>query len=135
MKLEDAKILVVEDSLGMQAYVVHLLKRLNVQTIEVCANGRQALQLVKSFMPDVILSDIHMAPMDGFEFLRKLRELAPNPSRHRTPLIYLSMDASMEALSTAIAQGAAAYIVKPPRSEVLRDKLEQALNGPTRHAF
>ena len=50
MKLEDAKVLVVEDSLGMQAYVVHLLQRLNVQTIEVCSNGMQALQSLKKLV-------------------------------------------------------------------------------------
>lgn len=121
--------LVVEDSLGMQAYVVHLLQRLNVQTIEVCSNGMQALQSLKSFMPDVILSDIHMAPMDGFELLRRLRARSLGSAKSWTPLIYLSIDASLEALSAAIAQGAAAYIVKPPRPEVLRDKIQQVLDA------
>ena len=129
MTLEDAKVLVVEDSVGMQSYVVHLLKRLNVQSIEVCDNGKQALQRLKSFLPDVILSDIHMAPVDGFEFLRRLRECRPDTSRGWTPLIYLSADASVESLRAAIAQGAAGYIVKPPRPEVLRIKLLQAMNG------
>ena len=94
-----------------------------MQTIEVCSNGMQALQSLKSFMPDVILSDIHMAPMDGFELLRRLRARSLGSAKSWTPLIYLSIDASLEALSAAIAQGAEVFVnmqvellSKPPAS-------------------
>lgn len=126
MKITLARILVVEDEVVMRTFVVNSLRRLGIQTIEQCADGGEALKMVNSFKPDLILTDIHMAPVSGLEFVKRLRAL-PNADLRNTRVIFMSADASTGTLEEALPLGSFGYIVKPPRPETLRAKLELAL--------
>lgn len=126
MKITSARILVVDDDAVMRTYVVNTLRRMGVQTIETCADGSHALEMVQSFKPDLVLTDIHMDPMNGLEFVRQLRAL-PNIPLRRTRVIFMSADASSGTLSEALPLGTFGYIVKPPRPDTLQAKLELAL--------
>jgi len=118
--------MVVEDDAVMRAFVVSLLRRLGIQAIETCADGASALSLLEAFKPDLVLTDIHMDPMDGLEFVRQLRQL-PHPALRKTRVIFMSADASSGTLAEALPLGTSGYIVKPPRPETLQAKLELAL--------
>lgn len=126
MKITSARILVVDDEVVMRTYVVNSLRRMGIQTIEICADGTHALEMVQTFKPDLVLTDIHMEPMDGLEFVRQLRALPSIPLRS-TRVIFMSADASSSTLSEALPLGTFGYIVKPPRPETLQAKLELAL--------
>jgi CheY-like chemotaxis protein len=126
MKLTSARLLVVDDDAVMRTFVVNSLRRMGIQTIETCADGASALEMVKSFKPDLVLTDIHMDPMDGLEFVRQLRVL-PDIGLRKTRIIFMSADASSGTLAEALPLGTFGYIVKPPRPETLQAKLEQAL--------
>ena len=126
MKITSARILVVDDDAVMRTYVVNILRRMGIQTIETCNDGGSALEKVESFKPDLVLTDIHMEPTDGFEFVRQLRAL-PNATLRKTRVIFMSSDASSSTLSEALPLGTFGYIVKPPRPETLQAKLELAL--------
>ena len=127
MKFETAKILVVDDDPVISRFVVRTLERLGVKAIEVCHDVNAAVQLMASFLPDVILTDIHMKPIGGIEFVQRLRS-HKNPSLRQIPVIFMSADSSRETLKSALPLGSVGYIVKPPRLEVVKTKLEQALN-------
>ena len=127
MKIASARILVVDDEPVMLKYVTDTLRRLGIQSIETCSDGKQALQSMASFKPDLVLTDIHMKPMGGLEFVRLLRS-ASNSSLGNTKVIFMSADASTETLGEALPLGAHGYIVKPPRLETLKAKLELALS-------
>jgi CheY-like chemotaxis protein len=126
MKITSARILVVDDEVVMRTFVVHSLRRLGIQTIEQCADGTSALAAVNSFKPDLVLTDIHMEPMGGLEFVRQMRAL-PDVSLRNTCVIFMSADASASTLQEALPLGSFGYIVKPPRPETLQAKLELAL--------
>jgi two-component system chemotaxis response regulator CheY len=126
MKISSARILVVEDDAVMRTYVVNSLRRMGIQTIETCADGSSALGMVETFKPDLVLTDIHMDPMDGLEFVRQLRAM-PNVALRKTRVIFMSADASSGTLAEAMPLGTFGYIVKPPRPETLQAKLELAL--------
>jgi CheY-like chemotaxis protein len=126
MKITSARILVVEDDAVMCKFVVNSLRRIGIQSIETCADGASALLRVESFKPDLVLTDIHMTPMDGLEFVRQLRA-CPNVALRQTRVIWMSADASSGTLEEALPLGALGYIVKPPRAETLLAKLELAL--------
>ena len=127
MNITLARILVVDDEVVMRTFVVNSLRRLGIQTIEQCADGASALAAVNSFKPDLVLTDIHMEPMGGLEFVRQLRAL-PNASLRNSRVIFMSADASTGTLEQALPLGSFGYIVKPPRPETLKAKLEMALN-------
>jgi len=126
MKFSLARVLVVDDDAVMRTFVVNSLRRLGIQTIEVATEGAEALRTMISFRPDLVLTDIHMQPMDGIEFVRQLRKHT-HPLVKNMKVIFMSADASSETLEQALPLGTYGYIVKPPKPEVLQTKLEQAL--------
>ena len=128
MTLDRTKVLLVEDDAVMSSYVVKTLSRLNIDDIQVCVDGNSALKLIDSFAPDVILTDVHMKPVNGIEFVQKLRTHS-NTKLRSTPVIFMSADSSSDTLGDTMALGSVAFIVKPPLLVTLRAKLEQALQS------
>ena len=127
MKLENAKIVVVDDDPVIRRFVVRTLERLGIKTVELCHEVNSAVHLMTTFLPDLIITDIHMKPINGIEFVQRLRSHA-NPNLQRIPVIFISADSSRETLKSALPLGSVGYIVKPPRLEVLKTKIEQALH-------
>jgi CheY-like chemotaxis protein len=117
---------VVDDDDVMRTFVANSLRRLGLQSIETAADGASALRSMVSFKPDLVLTDIHMQPMDGLEFVRHLRGHA-NPLVKNMRVIFMSADASTATLQEAMPLGTYGYIVKPPRLDTLKAKIEQAL--------
>ena len=115
--------MVVEDDALMRTFILNVLKRLGVVHVHECADGTAALKAVNTFQPDLILTDIHMKPMDGLEFVKRLNS---SPSHH-IRVILMSADSSRETFSAALPLGVAAYIVKPTRLTDLTSKIESAL--------
>lgn len=128
MNLEQARVLVVDDDEVMRIFVVNTLRRLGVQSIETATDGASALRAITNFRPDVVLTDIHMKPMNGLEFVQQLRQHA-TPSVQGMRVVFMSADASSGTLQEAMPLGTYGYIVKPPRLETLKAKLELALRG------
>jgi CheY-like chemotaxis protein len=126
MKFTLARILVVEDDEVMRTFVVNTLRRMGIQAIETATDGINALRTMATFKPDLVLTDIHMQPMDGLEFVRQLRAHA-NPTIKNMRIIFMSADASTGTLEDAMPLGTFGYIVKPPRLETLQAKIELAL--------
>lgn len=126
MKIANTRILVVDDEPVMRKYVTDTLRRLGIQSIATAIDGKDALQTMASFMPDLILTDIHMQPMGGLEFVRLLRSV-PNPAISKIRVIFMSADASTDTLEAALPLGSFGFIVKPPRMDTLKAKLELAL--------
>lgn len=127
MKLENAKILIVDDDPVISRFVLRTLERLGIKTVELCHEVNSAVHLMATFLPDLILTDIHMKPINGIEFVQRLRSHT-NPNLQRIPVIFISADSSRETLKSALPLGSVGYIVKPPRLEVLKTKIEQALH-------
>jgi response regulator RpfG family c-di-GMP phosphodiesterase len=128
MDIVDARILLVEDDEAMRVYVSGALARLGIQAVKVCADGSSALQLMGSFWPDVVLTDIHMEPMGGLQLVRQLREHFSVEFR-QTRVIFMSADASPQTIKQALPLGNYGYIVKPPTLEILRAKIQHALKA------
>lgn len=126
MNLNLARILVVDDDEVMRTFVVNSMRRLGLQSIETATDGISALRTMVTFKPDLVLTDIHMQPMNGLEFVRQLRKHA-NPFVKNMKIIFLSADASTSTLEDAMPLGTYGYIVKPPRLETLKAKIELAL--------
>ena len=90
-------------------------KREGVELLE-AYDGASALELAEAREPDLLLIDIHLPDIDGFELARRLRAL---PALASTPLVALSADATDEARQRALAEGFNDYIVKPFELEQL----------------
>lgn len=126
MNLMLARVLVVDDDEVMRTFVVNSLRRLGIQSIEVAVDGTTAMRTMAGFKPNLVLTDIHMKPMNGLEFVQYLRAHT-NPIIKDMKVIFMSADASSATLQEAMPLGTYGYIVKPPRLDTLQAKIELAL--------
>ena len=110
---DEFTILIVDDIPGN---VDVLRKTLEVEgySISMALSGEVALKIAPKIKPDLILMDVMMPGMDGFETCRKLKE---DPVFENTPIIFVTGKAATEDIVDAFKSGGADYITKPFRSE------------------
>jgi len=113
------RLLIVDDNADMRDYLRRLLS--SVWHVEVCNNGRQALDAVRRQMPDIVLSDVMMPELDGFGLLAALRGDA---ATRDIPVMLLSARAGEEARLEGLQAGADDYLVKPFSSHDLVTRIE-----------
>jgi len=115
------KILLVEDYKHSQIIVTRLLKKNNFESIVVVENGLQAVEAVKQQKFDLILMDMQMPIMNGFEATQKIREM---PEYKETPIIALTAFAMKGDREKCIEAGATDYIPKPIDSQEFIEKVK-----------
>jgi CheY-like chemotaxis protein len=123
MQTQD-KILVVDDDL----YNIAILKELldDHYDLQISSNGEQAVEIVREFQPDMILLDIMMPGMDGYEVCRRLRE---NSMLRDTKIIMVSARAMRIEQSNGYHVGADGYITKPFDGDDLLEKVRVHLHA------
>lgn len=126
MDIKSARVVVVDDEAIMRTFVLNSLRRLGILDLYAFEDGATALREVIKLKPDLILTDVHMQPVGGIEFVRQLRALSNN-QLSMTKVIFLSADSSMSTVGEAMPLGVSGYIVKPPALNALSAKIEQAL--------
>ncbi|KQS27896.1 hypothetical protein ASG33_15910 [Dyadobacter sp. Leaf189] len=104
-----------------------LVKRLLPNSIiSQARDGAQALGICTTSMPDLILMDIQMPEMDGYEATRQIRKLA---GAGQLPIIALSAGSFIEDREKSVLAGMSAYLTKPINEQALRQVLSEQLNG------
>lgn len=114
------KTLVVEDTRTALKLTCHYLERMGITPIP-AENGNDAVDLFLSERPDMVLLDIILPDIDGFEVARRLRQLE-QPGEW-TPILFLTSLTSDEDLEKGIAAGGDDYIFKPVSDVVLGAKI------------
>ncbi|HEX6239504.1 MAG TPA: response regulator [Polyangiales bacterium] len=102
-------ILVVDDSTMVRRYVRQALEALGYEVRE-AANGQAALKSVAEQRPALVISDVNMAPMNGFDLVRELRTQL---SRTDLPILMLTTEADDEMKARGKQLGASGWLVKP----------------------
>jgi PAS domain S-box-containing protein len=134
------KVLVVDDNEDAAETVAELVE-LWGHTVQVAHNGRQALEVMQTYHPDVVLCDIGMPGMDGYEVAQRVRA-APPPGENGTEpgprplLVALTGYGREEDRARAREAGFDRHFTKPVSPEALRDLLGAAPcpSGPAPHA-
>ena len=108
---ERARVLVVDDEEPNVALLKSLLKKAGYRTVESTTDAREAVSMVHRFEPDLVLLDLHMPHLDGYEVLTQLAPVidAPVP----LPILVLTADITPEARQRALALGASDFLSKP----------------------
>lgn len=120
-----ATILIVDDRAANREFLVTLLGYKGHRTLE-AADGAEALVLTKANRPDLVIADILMPTMDGYEFVRQLRA---DPVMANTAVVFLSAHYhEREAKNLARACGVSHLLMKPCEPEAVFDMIEQALS-------
>ena len=120
----DAKcrVLVVDDYPSMQQALVSCLDGLEVEVVGTAANGEEALRLVKSLHPQIVIADLQMPIMDGFQLTRELRRQCPEVN-----VIAVSGHYSHTIEKEALGAGAKIFISKVGLPQALIDAVQSLL--------
>ncbi len=121
-----AKVLVVDDQAANRELIVTLLEHAGHATRE-ASDGPMGLALVRSERPDLVICDILMPTMDGYEFVRQLR--ADEAIAATTVVFYTATFMEREARTLAQACGVAFVLVKPCEPQEVLDTVARALEG------
>ncbi len=95
-------------------------QRLGMTLSGVASNGLEALELVRTLSPDILITDIRMPGYTGLELIQKAKEVAP-----LLEVIIISGYAQFDYAQTAIQQGVGEYLLKPVNKEALNNTLER----------
>ena len=128
--LESLRILVAEDNPINQKVVVRLLERRG-HSVVIAENGRRAVDFAKDPSFDVILMDLQMPEMDGFEATHAIREWQ-QVSALRVPIIAMTACAMAGDQEKCLGAGMDAYITKPVDAEQLYSVIERYTAATTR---
>lgn len=120
---QDHKILVVDDSTTNVVLLEAILDEKGYQ-IETALNAKEAYAIIENESPDLILLDLLMPKISGFEFLEELRK---NPKAKNTPVIVVSALADEENVEKILKMGAVDFIKKPIDLQYLVERVENVL--------
>jgi CheY-like chemotaxis protein len=120
------RILLIEDDLDIQKMVRLSLKYQGGHEVVVASGGKEGLEKAAHENPDLILLDVMMPEMDGYE---TIKELKSQPGTRHIPVVFLSARAQQAEIQKGRELGAIGYLVKPFDPMMLASQLEALMNS------
>ena len=114
------RILYIDDEPSISKVATMVLQKIGGFTVQPCTSGQEALDIIATFEPDLVLLDVIMPDMDGPATLEKLREL---PETFQIPVIFLTGKTRPEDIASLKALGALDVIPKPFDPTTLSDQV------------
>lgn len=124
VRAQSLRALVVDDQRNNRILLVRWLQRWGF-TVTEADDGEQGLEMALKSVPDVILTDLMMPTMDGFEMTRRLRI---QPDFEHLPIIAISASAFVEDQEASLAAGCDAFLPKPIKAQALLTLLQRLLD-------
>ena len=119
-----ARILIADDERDIRDLITFTLRFAGYDVIAT-ANGEEAYQMAVQEVPDLILLDVRMPRMTGYEACKQIKE---HPGTCNIPVIFLSAKGQESEVKTGLEMGATEYILKPFSPDELTQKIEEILS-------
>ena len=118
------KVMIVDDEASIRSGLKSVIswEDLGMEIVCEAENGKDALNKIEAFQPTVVLTDIRMPEMNGYDATRAIRALDRTDAK-TIPIIAMSANAFAEDVQEALASGMNAHIAKPIDLKVLEDTL------------
>lgn len=117
------RVLVIEDEEILRESILNILNINGFSAIE-AGDGQSGLQLAREVVPDLILCDVRMPELDGFEVLKALRQ---DPLTEAIPLLFLTAENIQNVVRQGQQLGATGYLTKPFTTAQLLEAINQGL--------
>ena len=127
--LENIKVMVIDDNKHMCRLVAQILHALGLKNVCEMNDAEKAFEEFKHFSADVIVVDWHMEPMDGLEFVRRVRT-APDTPNPYVPIIMLSGYTERQRVIEARDAGINEFLAKPISPKALYQRLTVIIDNP-----
>lgn len=118
--MEDLRILIVDDIPTNVALIAAIIKKLNAKQ-ETAGNGEEALSLVDSFKPHIVLLDLMMPGIDGWDIIKAIRE---KYSKEQMAIIVTSAITDYETITECKNNGVDDFITKPIMPDMLLNSIQ-----------
>ncbi len=127
--LGTVKVLVIDDQEFVRTIVRKMLQQIGVGTVVEAHDGTSGLEMAERELPDVVICDVQMRPVDGFGFVRSLRGL---PHGGAMPVILLTAHSDAATVARARDLNVEAFLAKPVLPPALKEKIVQVLSTARR---
>jgi DNA-binding NarL/FixJ family response regulator len=117
------RVLVADDSPAVLENVVEMLRE-DFEIAAAVPDGNSVVREVATLNPDVVVLDISLGDMTGFDVARRLREM-----NCRARIVFLTVHESVDFVRAAVALGASGYVFKSRASSDLKDAINAAVRG------
>ena len=121
-----AKILVAEDERDIRDLIAFTLQFAG-HTVLTANNGEEAVQLTQKEIPDLVLTDVRMPKMTGYEACKLIKA---DPTTQHIPVVFLSAKGQEAEVQTGLDSGADEYLLKPFAPDQLTRKVAEILGRP-----
>ena len=125
METVKRKVLIVDDEPNIVTALEFLLERRGYE-VRVATNGEEAVALVESFRPDVMLLDVMMPKRSGYDVCQRVRE---RPDMQHVKIVMLSAKGREAEVSKGLSLGADLYITKPFSTQELVERIDALLGA------
>ena len=125
MNVQDWTVIVVEDTYDDIELASTILRHYGIK-VETANNGKECLKLLKHVQPTLIITDLSMPHMDGWEMLQQIRT---NGLTQHIPVVAVTAYDSLDVAHDAVGAGFDAYVPKPLSPRNLIEQLQQILQS------
>ena len=122
------RVMFADDDLAIRMLMRDILVSAGIGAVETVHNGAELIAEARRFEPTLVITDWHMAPMNGLEVMETIRK-GKSTLDPKCPIIFLTSKSSVEEVQLAIRQGANHYLVKPFTSAAVEKALYQVLSN------
>ncbi|MBO6781898.1 MAG: response regulator [Alphaproteobacteria bacterium] len=129
--LSDLRVLVVDDNDHMRRLLRTILESLGIRQVRDVENGMVALNDSRLNVPDVIITDMMMSPIDGLEFSRMLRDDPTHPATH-VPVMMVTGYSEKQHVEAARDAGVSEFLAKPVTANGVAARLRSVVENPRR---
>jgi len=126
--MESRRILVVDDEPRVREMIEFRLRQYGFEVLQ-AGDGREALAVASKEQPDLVLLDVMMPELDGFQVCSRLKQ---HEATEHIPVVMLTAKAEAKDVTRAFNSGAVDYVVKPYDPVVLQQKIMQNLSARPR---
>ncbi|MBI4293665.1 MAG: response regulator [Betaproteobacteria bacterium] len=119
------KVLIADDEPNIVTSLEYLMNKSGYE-VKIARDGDEALVLVESFLPDVVLLDVMMPRRSGYEVCQQIRE---RPDWRHIKIVMLSAKGRDAEVNKGLSLGADTYVTKPFSNRELIDKIDELLGG------
>jgi CheY-like chemotaxis protein len=128
LRFELIKMLLVDDNHHMRVLLNEILRAIGVKHVYEAADGAEALRLMKSHPIDIVMTDLAMQPLDGIDFVRRLRtdSDSPNPL---VPVIMITGHSTMRRVAEARDVGVTEFLSKPVTARGVIERINRVVEN------
>ncbi len=119
------KVLIIDDEEDLTFFVKANLELSGQYKVVIATRGKEGIKIARRYKPDIILLDIMMPQMSGFEVLEQLKK---NPATLSIPVIMLTAKGDDESKLKASGLYNEEYIIKPVKIDYLKNRIEEVLS-------